>query len=191
MEARTPDQLHPLWVDAHNMGDLDAMMALCEPSVCFVTWSGGSIAGADAVRGAYRAILETKPHMTLGSTVETIECGVELCLVLFRWTSTATLPDGTATTFCGPGDGYCPPATRRPVAAGPRQLVWHSTHSLIVIAARPSPNFSSERTGARLRSQRPLNVALGRRAGPPWEPAPTSGGDSGIECWADERSSRV
>ena len=38
MEARTPDKLHPLWVQAHNMGDLDGMMALCEPEVCFVTW---------------------------------------------------------------------------------------------------------------------------------------------------------
>ena len=101
MEARTPDQLHPLWVDAHNMGDLDAMMALCEPSVCFVTWSGQNVAGAAAVREAYRAILETKPHMTLGSTVEAIECGVDLCLVLFRWTSTATLPNGTSKTFEG------------------------------------------------------------------------------------------
>jgi hypothetical protein len=40
MDARTPEALHPLWVHAHNLGDLDSMMALCEPEVCFVTWSG-------------------------------------------------------------------------------------------------------------------------------------------------------
>jgi hypothetical protein len=40
MEARTPEKLHPLWVQAHNMGDLDGMMVLCEREVCFVTWSG-------------------------------------------------------------------------------------------------------------------------------------------------------
>jgi uncharacterized protein (TIGR02246 family) len=101
MEARTPEKLHPLWVQAHNMGDLDGMMALCEPDVCFVTWSGCSVAGTDAVRQAYRAILETKPRMELGSTVEAIECGADLCLVLFRWTSTASLPDGTSKTFGG------------------------------------------------------------------------------------------
>jgi hypothetical protein len=28
--------------------------------------------------------------------MEAIECGVDLCLVLFRWTSAATLPDGRA-----------------------------------------------------------------------------------------------
>ena len=43
MEPGTPEQLHPLWVQAHNMGDLDAMMALCEPSVCFVTWSARTL----------------------------------------------------------------------------------------------------------------------------------------------------
>jgi len=101
MEPRTPEQLHPLWIQAHNMGDLNAMMALCEPSVCFVTWSGQNVTGATAVREAYRAILETKPHMTLVSTVEAIECGGDLCLVLFRWTSTATLPNGTPKTFEG------------------------------------------------------------------------------------------
>src|SRR5262245_15878968 len=83
MEARTPEQLHPLWIQAHNLGDLDAMMTLCEPSVCFVTYSGQNVAGATAVREAYRAILETKPHMTLGAMVEAIECGVDLGLVLF------------------------------------------------------------------------------------------------------------
>ena len=31
MEARTPEQLHPPWVQAHNVGDLNGMMALCEP----------------------------------------------------------------------------------------------------------------------------------------------------------------
>jgi len=101
LEARTPDELHPLWVQAHNMGDLDGMMALCEPDVCFVTWSGRSVAGTDAVREAYRAILASKPHMELASTVEVIGCGVDLCLVQFRWTSTASLPDGTSKTFDG------------------------------------------------------------------------------------------
>src|SRR6266511_1629410 len=102
MEPRTPEQLHPLWIQAHNMGDLDAMMALCERSVCFVTWSGQNVAGATAVREAYRAILETKPHMTLWSTVEAIECGVDLCLVLLRWTSTAIFSNGTSNTFVYP-----------------------------------------------------------------------------------------
>jgi uncharacterized protein (TIGR02246 family) len=102
MEARTPDQLHPLWVQAHNMGDLNGMMALCEPEVCFVTWSGRRrVAGTDAVREAYSAILETKPRMELGSAVEVIHCGADLCLVLFRWTATASMPDGTPKTFGG------------------------------------------------------------------------------------------
>ena len=39
--------------------------------------------------------------MELGSTVEATDCGADLCLVLFRWTSTASLPDGTSKTFGG------------------------------------------------------------------------------------------
>ena len=101
MEARTPESLHPLWVQSHNTGDLDGMMALCAAEVCFVTWSDRCVAGTAAVREAYRAILETKPRMELGSTLEVIRCGVDLCLVLFRWTSKAFLSDGTSKTFGG------------------------------------------------------------------------------------------
>jgi hypothetical protein len=43
MEARTPEKLHPLWVQAHNMGDLDGMMVRCEREVCFVWTSIASL----------------------------------------------------------------------------------------------------------------------------------------------------
>ena len=101
MEARTPEQLHPLWIEAHNASDLDGMMALCESDVSFVTWSGRIVAGSTAVRDVYRAILETKPRMELGSPIEVLPCGKDLCLLLFRWASTASLPDGTFKTFGG------------------------------------------------------------------------------------------
>jgi uncharacterized protein (TIGR02246 family) len=97
MQARTPEALHPLWVQAHNRGDLDSMMGLCEPEVCFVTWSGSIVAGAEAVRETYRAILATQPHMEPGARVEVIGCGADLCLVLFRWTSRAARADGPKT----------------------------------------------------------------------------------------------
>src|SRR5262245_16049753 len=44
-----------------------------------------------------------------------------------------------------PRDRYCPPATERPVASGPRQLLWHSTHPLIVIAGRPFAQRRAEK----------------------------------------------
>lgn len=47
------------------------------------TWSGRSVSGSDAVREAYRAILETKARMELWSTLEVIGCGVDLCLSCF------------------------------------------------------------------------------------------------------------
>ena len=82
MDARTPEKLHPLWVQAHNMGDLDGMMVLCEPEVCFVTWSGRSVAGTDAVREAYRTILETKPRMELAPpSLRSSRCPPVACYV--------------------------------------------------------------------------------------------------------------
>jgi ketosteroid isomerase-like protein len=62
-----------------------------------VTYSGKIVAGAEAVREAYRAILATHPRMELGARVEVIGCCVDLCLVLFRWTSTAAQADGPKT----------------------------------------------------------------------------------------------
>jgi hypothetical protein len=61
MEARTPEKVHPLWVQAHNMGDLDGMMALCEPEVCFITWSGHSVTGTDAVLDASPNLIAVRP----------------------------------------------------------------------------------------------------------------------------------
>jgi ketosteroid isomerase-like protein len=91
-------KLHPLG-QAHNMSDLDGMMALCEPEVCQLPGPAAA-SGTDAVRESYRAILESKPRMELGHGGGD-GCGADLCLVLFRWTSTASLPGGTSKTFSG------------------------------------------------------------------------------------------
>ena len=54
MQAQTPKTLHPLWIQIHNAGDLDAMMGLCEPEVCGVTWSDSSVSGNEVNSPGYR-----------------------------------------------------------------------------------------------------------------------------------------
>lgn len=36
MGAQTPDQLHSLFLDAFNRGDVDTIVALYEPTACLI-----------------------------------------------------------------------------------------------------------------------------------------------------------
>jgi uncharacterized protein (TIGR02246 family) len=73
MLATTPQDIHALFLDAFNRGDLEALVALYEPNALLVTGSG-PVFGHEAIRHAYRHILahgtgmELKTHTVFEST---------------------------------------------------------------------------------------------------------------------------
>ena len=64
MPARTPSEIHALFLAAFNQGDLEGLVALYEPDATLVI-SGRAIVGHDAIREAYQQLLQGRGQMEL------------------------------------------------------------------------------------------------------------------------------
>ena len=84
MQARTPDEVHKLFVDAFNRADLDALAALYEVDAILVTRDSKAV-GRSAIRSAYQRIVAHGGHMDL-TTHTVLDSGDGLALLHAAWT---------------------------------------------------------------------------------------------------------
>lgn len=56
MSANAPEEIHALFLEAFNRGDVEALVALYEPNAVLVTGNGPAT-GHEAIRNSYRHIL--------------------------------------------------------------------------------------------------------------------------------------
>ena len=92
MPAQTPEQVHPLFEQAFNDGDLDALMELFEPDAVFVAQPGQVVSGHDQIREGLTAFLATGGTMRI-SHIATV-AGPDTALVYQRWVLEGNGPDG-------------------------------------------------------------------------------------------------
>lgn len=91
MSARSPQEIHTLFLDAFNRADVEALLALYEPDAVFVTGEGSAI-GHEAIRTAYQHILADGGRMEM-ETRTVLESGDGLAILHGAWT---LYRDGTA-----------------------------------------------------------------------------------------------
>ena len=84
MPARIPQDIHPLFLDAFNGGDVDALVALYEPNAVLVTGNGPAL-GRDAIGEAYRHILADDARIEL-TTQTVLESSEGLAVLHASWT---------------------------------------------------------------------------------------------------------
>ena len=84
MPALSPQDVHRLFLDAFNRGDVDALVALYEPSALLVTGDGPA-AGHAAIHKAYERMVAGAPHMTL-ATASVLESHDGLAVLHAHWT---------------------------------------------------------------------------------------------------------
>ncbi|MGO9517738.1 MAG: YybH family protein [Candidatus Korobacteraceae bacterium] len=84
MLATSPREIHALFLDAFNRGDVESLVALHEPNASLVT-RDGTVVGHGAIRAAYQKMLLGGARMDL-STRAVIECGEGLALLHASWT---------------------------------------------------------------------------------------------------------
>jgi uncharacterized protein (TIGR02246 family) len=92
MPAYQPAELHALFVDAFNRGDVDALLALYEPDAVFITAPGEHVRGPDEIRAAIEGLLSLGGALRI-TTRWTTECG-DLALLHGDWELPGTDPDG-------------------------------------------------------------------------------------------------
>ena len=94
MPASEPAQMHRLFEDAFNAGDLEALMALYEPDATLVPQPGAVADGTGAIRDSLRWFLDRGGRITLDTKL-VLRVG-DLAYLSNRWSLTgATMPDGS------------------------------------------------------------------------------------------------
>ncbi len=93
MPATSPEQLHRLFEEAFNAGDLDALLALYEPDAALIPEPGVVVHGVDQIGPALKGFLDVGGKMKL-DTKEVVIVG-ELAYLMNRWSLTATNEDGS------------------------------------------------------------------------------------------------
>ena len=86
MPPQRPEDIHRLWMQAYNAGDLDSLAALYEPQARLVPRPGQEpVAGPEAVRKVLQGFLEQKGRLEIDiQTVSAIQAG-DVALLRSRW----------------------------------------------------------------------------------------------------------
>ena len=94
MSATEPEQLHRLFEQAFNAGDIEALMALYEPDAALIPQPGVTVAGGDGIRDALRWFLDRRGTITLDTKL-VVRVG-DLAYLANRWSlAGGTMPDGS------------------------------------------------------------------------------------------------
>ena len=94
MPATEPEQMHGLFEQAFNAGDLETLMTLYEPNAALVPQPGVVAEGGAAIRDALRWFLDRGGQITLDTKL-VVRVG-DLAFLSNRWSLTgATMPDGS------------------------------------------------------------------------------------------------
>ena len=94
MAATEPGQIHGLFEEAFNAGDIEALMALYEPDATLIPQPGAIAEGPAAIRESLRWFLDRGGKITLDTKL-VVRVG-DLAFLANRWSLTgATMPDGS------------------------------------------------------------------------------------------------
>jgi ketosteroid isomerase-like protein len=92
MSATTPEQIHRLFEDRFNAGDLDGLIELYEPDAALIAQPGSVAHGGEQARAALQGFLALKGHITLDTKL-VVTVG-ELAYLANTWSLSGTGPDG-------------------------------------------------------------------------------------------------
>ena len=83
MPAQTPAEIHTLFRDAYNLGDVEALVALYEPNATLIV-GGESVSGSEEIRKSIKNILKHKSRITL-ETQSVIESAQGIAVLHGSW----------------------------------------------------------------------------------------------------------
>jgi ketosteroid isomerase-like protein len=92
MPATTPEQIHRLFEEAFNAGDLDALMELYESDAALIAQPGSVAEGGEQARAALQGFLALKGRIRLDTKL-VVTVG-ELAYLSNSWSLRGTGPDG-------------------------------------------------------------------------------------------------
>lgn len=97
MPATTSEEIHRLFEDAFNAGDIDGLMALDEPEAAVIPQPGSVARGTEQVRAGLQAFLALEGRISLDTKL-VVTVG-DLAYLSNTWSLTGTGPDGKPLTM--------------------------------------------------------------------------------------------
>jgi uncharacterized protein (TIGR02246 family) len=92
MPASTPEQIHRLFEEAFNAGDLDGLMELYESDAALIAQPGSVAHGGEQARAALQGFLALKGRITLNTKL--VVTVADLAYLSNSWSLNGTGPDG-------------------------------------------------------------------------------------------------
>jgi uncharacterized protein (TIGR02246 family) len=97
MPATTPEQIHRLFEDTFNAGDIDGLMELYESDAALIAQPGSVAQGSEQVRSALQSFLALKGSITLDTKL-VVTVG-DLAYLSNTWSLRGTGSDGNPVTL--------------------------------------------------------------------------------------------
>jgi uncharacterized protein (TIGR02246 family) len=92
MPATTPEQVHQVFEDTFNAGDIDGLMELYESNAALIAQPGSVANGSEQIQAALQGFLALKGHITLDTRL-VVTVG-DLAYLSNTWSLSGTGPDG-------------------------------------------------------------------------------------------------
>ena len=99
MPAQKPEDVHRLFAEAFNKGNVDTVLSLYEPDAVLVPQPGQTVRGHAAIRQALVSFLAMKPRFAFQSG-KTLESN-DIAILFSKWTLAGTGPDGKSVKMEG------------------------------------------------------------------------------------------
>jgi uncharacterized protein (TIGR02246 family) len=99
-QGQDPADVHPVYLEAFNAGDVDGTVACYESQACFISKSGREAHGSLELRKLYRAMFSYKPQLRF-EVRKIIQAGDDLALIIVEWASKAVLASGEIEALSG------------------------------------------------------------------------------------------
>ena len=99
MSARTPTEIHALFKEAFNCGDIEALVALYEPNAVLI-YRNQLVVGQELIRAAYRSMASRQGRMEV-QTRSVIESPDGLAVLHAAWKLDWPSADGGTRTASG------------------------------------------------------------------------------------------
>jgi ketosteroid isomerase-like protein len=97
MTAATPEQIHRVFEDTFNAGDIDGLMQLYEANAALIAEPGSVAHGSEQERAALQGFLALKGRITLDTKL--VFTVGDLAYLSNTWSLSGTGPDGNPVTL--------------------------------------------------------------------------------------------
>jgi uncharacterized protein (TIGR02246 family) len=92
MAATTPEQVHRVFEDTFNAGDIDGLLELYESDAALIAQPGSIVLGSEQIRAALQGFLALNGRITLDTKL-VVTVG-DLAYLSNTWSLSGTGPDG-------------------------------------------------------------------------------------------------